>query len=99
MEAQTYETIDDNAMLDVQIPGAMFIRLNQLLTSGLKTPTKELIESLNRVKAGEVDKQNSLDYHVETILVLNGILSKAAKDQGKIKPYTINKENSQSSPQ
>jgi hypothetical protein len=98
MAEQTYETVDDKAILNVQIPGAMFIRLNQLLTSGLKASTTELMESVARVRANEVDKQNSLDYHIETILVLNGILSAAAKEQGKVKPFTIaNKENTQSS--
>jgi hypothetical protein len=99
MGEQTYETIDDNATLDVQIPGAMFIRLNQLLLDGLKVTTTELTESMNRVKAAEVDKQNSLDYHVETILVLNGILSRAAKEQGKLKPFTFNIANNPPAPQ
>lgn len=90
MNEQIIDTVDHDATLTVEIPGAMFIRLNQLLMSGLKAKDHaEILAAANRVKANETDKQNSLDYHVETILVLNGILSKAAKDQGKLKPYTL----------
>lgn len=90
MNEQIFDTVDDEAVISVEIPGSMFIRLNQLLTSGLKSKDhEELLSSVNRVRANEIDTQNTLDYHVETILVLNGILSKAATAQGKLKPYTL----------
>ena len=90
MNEQTFDTVDHDAVLTVELPGSLFIRLNQLLTSGLKSKDhKELLASVNRVKANETDKQNSLDYHVETVLLVNSLISKAAVSQNKLRPYKL----------
>jgi len=90
MNEQIINTVDDEATITVEVPGSLFIRLNQLLTSGLKSKDHEdLLASVNRVKANETDKQNSLDYHVETVLLINGLISNAAVKQNKLKPYTL----------
>lgn len=95
MNEQTFDTVDHEATVTIEVPGSLFIRLNQLLNSGLKCESDaKLLESVNRVRVNETDKQNTLDYHVETILVLNGIISKAATAQGKLKPYTLKKMDS-----
>lgn len=90
MNEQIFDTVDDEAVISVEIPGSLFIRLNQLLTNGLRSKDhEELLASVNRVKANETDKQNSLDYHVETVLLVNGIISKAAVAQKKLKAYKL----------
>ncbi len=90
MSKQIFDTVDHEATITVEIPGSLFIRLNQLLNSGLRSKDhEELLASVNRVRANETDKQNTLDYHVETILAINGLISNAAVKQNKLKPYEL----------
>jgi hypothetical protein len=94
MNEQIIDTVDHDALVTVEVPGSLFIRLNQLLSSGLTKDNNELLASVNRVKANETDKQNTLDYHVETVLLMNGLISNAAVKQKKLKPYIIKKADS-----
>lgn len=86
-----YQTVDENALIDVQVPGAMFIRLNQLLMAGLGIKDhQELQEITARVRAKAPDKQSSKDYHAETVMLMNMLISDAAKKQGKMVDFNIN---------
>lgn len=86
-----YQTVDENALIDVQIPGSMFIRLNQLIMGGLGiSGHQELQEITARVRQKSPEKQNSKDYHVETVLLMNMLISDAAKKQNKMVDFNIN---------
>lgn len=84
------DMVDDQAMITIELPGYMFIRLNQLLMTGigLKSP-EHMLEIAQKVKEGKLDKENTVEYHAETIMYINAVISMAAKEQKKTKPFKL----------
>jgi|LakMenEpi03Aug12_release.lakeMendotaPanAssembly.Ray.scaffolds.fasta_scaffold20471_22 hypothetical protein len=87
---QEYDAVDPESEITVTLSGAVFMRLNQLALSGLKeTDPVKLIEISKKVREGKDIKENSIEYHMETLLYISGMLSQAAVEQKKTKKITI----------
>jgi len=92
-----FEGVDEDAIITVNMPGYMFFRLNQLLLSGIGiTSNEELLEIAAKVKAGKTNVENTKEYHAETIMYLNAMISEEAKKQKKVKSYTVQAPNTDS---
>jgi|APFre7841882793_1041355.scaffolds.fasta_scaffold21880_1 hypothetical protein len=87
---QVFDAVDPEAMININIPGYMFMRINQLMFSGLGiTKAEELIELTNKVRENNINKENSKEYHFETLLYINALISEEAKKQNKTKPFEL----------
>lgn len=95
-----YDIVDPESEITVNLSGAIFMRLNQLVLTGLKeSDPQKLIELTNKVKQGKDIKENSLEYHIETLLYISGMMSRAAVEQNKTKKFKFNTPNIDQAPQ
>ncbi len=89
MVTKELEIIPYDALINIQIGGGFYARLQQLLTSMVATKNKEeLAEMIESMKASD-DSKPASTYHFETLLILIRSIEEEAKKQGVIKLETV----------
>jgi hypothetical protein len=107
---ETFETIKGDQIIDIKISTSVYERLNQFIFEHF--PAKDenhFLELLELIKK-EDETSDRLAYHLKTLIYIQSVIEKGAREQGAIKKITeselkerfqniLNTEENQSSPQ